>query len=72
MLFRSAAADLRWWGIDPMSAGVFGVPLGCAVLVLVSLLTPRPAAAEVAMVDALRRPRPLGKPDESQSTPSGL
>ena len=68
----SAGADLRWWGIDPMSAGVFGVPLGCAVLVLVSLLTPRPAAAEVAMVDALRRPKPLGKPDESQSTPSGL
>ncbi len=49
-------ADLRWWGIDPMSAGVFGVPLGCAVLVLVSLLTPPPAAAEVAMVDGLRRP----------------
>ena len=67
-----AGADLRWWGIDPMSAGVFGVPLGCAVLVLVSLLTPRPAAAEVAMVDALRRPRPLAKPDERQSTPSGL
>ena len=51
-----AAADLRWWGIDPMSAGVFGVPLGCAVLVLVSLLTPAPAAAQAAMTEALRRP----------------
>ena len=53
--------DLRWFGIDPMSAGVFGVPLGCAVLVLVSLFTPPPAEAELAMVDALRRPKPLGE-----------
>ena len=53
--------DLRWFGIDPMSAGVFGVPLGCAVLVLVSLFTPPPAEAELAMVDALRRPKPLSQ-----------
>ena len=64
--------DLRWWGIDPMSAGVFGVPLGCAVLVLVSLLTPRPAAAEVAMVDALRRPKPLASGAVRPGATSGL
>ena len=51
-----AAADLRWWGIDPMSAGVFGVPLGCAMLVMVSLLTSAPAAEQAAMTEALRRP----------------
>ena len=67
-----AGADLRWWGIDPMSAGVFGVPLGCAVLVLVSLLTRRPAAAELAMVDALRRPMPLADPLEGPAATSGL
>ena len=67
-----AGADLRWWGIDPMSAGVFGVPLGGAVLVLVSLLTPRPAAAEVAMVDALRRPKPLASTLERSGAKSGL
>ena len=67
-----AGADLRWWGIDPMSAGVFGVPLGCAVLVLVSLLTRQPAAAEVAMVDALRRPKPLASPPELPAATSGL
>ena len=67
-----AGADLRWWGIDPMSAGVFGVPLGGAVLVLVSLLTPRPAAVEVAMVDALRRPKPLASALERSGANSGL
>jgi Na+(H+)/acetate symporter ActP len=29
-----------WWDIQPISAGVFGVPVGFAVIVLVSLLTP--------------------------------
>ena len=67
-----AGADLRWWGIDPMSAGVFGVPLGGAVLVLVSLLTPRPAAVEVAMVDALRRPKPLASALERSGANAGL
>jgi cation/acetate symporter len=45
-----------WWGIQPISAGVFGVPVGFAVTVLVSLVTPRPSAATLAMVDAVRRP----------------
>ena len=67
-----ADADLRWWGIDPMSAGVFGVPLGCAVLVAVSLLTHRPTAAELAMVDALRRPKPLAGAADRPNATSGL
>ncbi len=58
-----AGADLRWFGVDPVSAGVFGVPLGCLALVLVSLLTAPPQATEMAMVDALRRPKPLPDPD---------
>jgi cation/acetate symporter len=31
-----------WWGIEPISAGVFGVPLGFAVMIVVSLITPPP------------------------------
>ena len=46
-----------WWGIQPISAGVFGVPLGFAVIVVVSLLTPRPSAQSQQMVEALRYPR---------------
>ncbi len=45
-----------WWGIEPISAGVFGVPVGMAVTVLVSLLTPRPAPHVMAMVRGLRHP----------------
>ena len=51
-----ALTDQRWFGIDPMAAGVFGVPLGCAVLVVVSLLGPPPAPDEAAMAEALRHP----------------
>jgi cation/acetate symporter len=32
-----------WFGIQPVSAGVFGVPVGAAVVVAVSMLT-RPVA----------------------------
>ncbi len=62
-----AGADLRWFGIDPVAAGVFGVPAGCLALVLVSLLTPSagggraghgrqpaPARALAGKADALR------------------
>jgi cation/acetate symporter len=46
-----------WWGIQPISAGVFGVPLGFAVIVLVSLLTPRPADEQRRLVDRIRLPQ---------------
>ena len=40
-------ADGLWWGIQPISAGVFGVPVGLLVAVVVSCITrpasPRPA-----------------------------
>jgi cation/acetate symporter len=56
-LLGIAAPIQLWWGIQPISAGVFGVPLGFVVIVLVSLLTPRPSAQSQQMVDALRYPR---------------
>jgi len=43
-----------WWGIHPISAGVFGVPLGFAVMIVVSLLTPAPPPRAQALVDRLR------------------
>ena len=54
-----AALAGRWFGIDPVAAGVFGVPAGCLALVLVSLVTAPPDGAQRAMVDALRRPESL-------------
>ena len=45
-----------WWGIEPISAGLFGVPVGFAVIVLVSLVTPRPSQQTQALVDYIRYP----------------
>ena len=43
-----------WWGIEPISAGVFGVPVGFAVMVAVSLVTRRPPLRVQALVEQVR------------------
>jgi len=50
-----------WFGIEPISSGVFAVPLGFAALIVVSLLTRPPGADTDALVDFLRLPDPLGE-----------
>jgi len=45
-----------WCGILPISAGVFGVPLGFAVIILVSLLTPAPRREIQELVEHVRYP----------------
>ena len=67
-----AGADLRWFGIEPVAAGVFGVPVGCLVLVLVSLLTRPPAPPEQAMVAQLRQPEPWPADGTRSGPPSAL
>jgi cation/acetate symporter len=46
----------RWFGIDPISSGVFGVPAGFLVAIGVSLLDRRPDAYTLALVDYIRHP----------------
>lgn len=46
----------QWFGIAPISAGVFGVPAGIAAIVIVSLLTERPGKDVLALVDHIRSP----------------
>ena len=62
-LFGVAApvAERLWWGISPISAGLFGVPVGIATIVVVSLLTPRPAPAVEEFIERIRDPE-LGQP----------
>ena len=55
-VFGVTADPWLWFGIQPISAGVFGVPLGFAVMVAVSLLTGPPDARAMALVDRLRAP----------------
>jgi cation/acetate symporter len=45
-----------WWGIQPISAGVFGVPLGFLVIILVSLVTPAPNKETQELVEHVRYP----------------
>jgi cation/acetate symporter len=45
-----------WYGIAPISAGVFGVPLGFAVIILVSLVTPAPSQKIQELVEHVRYP----------------
>jgi cation/acetate symporter len=52
----SPIADNIWWGISPISAGLFGVPVGIAVIVVVSLLTKAPSAATQDLVEHVRYP----------------
>jgi cation/acetate symporter len=52
----SPIADNIWWGIQPISAGLWGVPLGFAVIFVVSLLTPAPKADIQEFVESVRYP----------------
>lgn len=45
-----------WWGIQPISAGLFGVPIGFAVIIIVSLLTPAPKKETQELVEHVRYP----------------
>ncbi|RKP50559.1 sodium:solute symporter family protein [Trinickia fusca] len=46
----------RWFGIEPISSGVFGVPAGFAATIVVSLLDRAPDAYTRALVDYIRHP----------------
>jgi cation/acetate symporter len=45
-----------WWGILPISAGLFGVPVGFAVIIIVSLLTGQPRQDTQDLVEHVRYP----------------
>ncbi|MEJ8835966.1 sodium:solute symporter family protein [Ramlibacter sp. AN1133] len=56
----SPIADHIWFGIQPISAGVFGVPVGFAVILLVSLITPAPDQKTQELVEHVRYPELRG------------
>ena len=63
-IFRVTGPIELWFGILPISAGVFGVPLGFLTIVLVSLITPPPRPDTQDLVDHVRYPDlNLGKVD---------
>ncbi|MEK9801790.1 MAG: sodium:solute symporter family protein [Curvibacter sp.] len=55
----TSPVQLRWV-IQPISAGLFGVPIGFAVIILVSLVTPAPSKKIQELVDHVRYPHLKG------------
>ena len=55
-VFGITAPVQLWWDIEPISAGLFGVPVGFAVIVLVSLVTGPPGKKAEQLVDYVRYP----------------
>ena len=53
---RTVPVTNLWWDIQPIAAGVFGVPLGFAVIILISLITPSPSQKIQELVENVRYP----------------
>jgi cation/acetate symporter len=53
-------ASYQWFGMNPISAGVFGVPVGLVTIWIVSLLTPAPDRQVQELVDHVRYPVLVG------------
>jgi cation/acetate symporter len=56
-------SEAIWWGISPISAGLWGIPLGFVVIIVVSLLTPAPDKDTQALVEHVRYPHLKGDID---------
>ena len=54
--FLGGHSSQQWFGIEPISAAVFGVPAGFAALILVSLMTAAPNKKMQSFVEHIRTP----------------
>ena len=53
-------ADHTWWGIQAISAGLWGVPMGFVVIIIVSMLTPAPNRDIQELIEHVRYPNLKG------------
>jgi cation/acetate symporter len=53
-------AEMTWWDIAPISAGIFGMPAAIITMVVVSLLTPAPDKQTQEFVEHVRYPNLKG------------
>ena len=56
-------AEYMWFGMAPISAGVFGVPVGIVTIIVVSLLTREPEREVQELVEHVRYPNLVGDID---------
>ena len=61
--FFGGVAANQWFSMSPISAGVFGLPIGLITIVVVSLLTPEPSKQVQELVDHVRYPHLRGDID---------
>jgi cation/acetate symporter len=52
-----------WYGISPISAGIFGIPMGFIGVIIGTYLTPAPSSAVQELVDHVRYPHLTGDID---------
>ena len=64
----SSIVDNTWWGIQAISAGLWGVPVGFIVIIVVSLLTPAPNREVQELVEHVRYPNLKGDTVNSLGT----
>ncbi len=57
-----------WWGIQAISAGLWGVPLGFLVIIIVSLITPAPDRETQDLVEHVRYPNLAGDTMRTEGT----
>jgi cation/acetate symporter len=51
------ASKVGWFNVNNISAALFGLPVGFAVMIVVSLVTKAPSAEMQGFIDEIRRPR---------------
>ena len=61
--FFGGVAANQWFNMAPITAGVFGVPVGIITIIVVSLLTPEPSKQVQELVEHVRYPNLEGDID---------
>jgi cation/acetate symporter len=56
-ILPTAAQRVGWFGLNNINCGLLGMPLGFAVMIIVSLLTPAPSKEIQGLIDEIRKPR---------------
>lgn len=61
-------ADHTWFGISPISAGIFGLPVALVLMIVVSYLTPAPDKQVQELVEHVRFPNLAGDALDTRGT----
>jgi len=60
-------ADYMWFGLNPISAGMFGLPAGMLTIIIVSMLTPAPSKEIQSLIEHVRYPNLKGSTYATQA-----